>query len=335
MKPKRRRPVQEPTKAGPRARDADRDQAVEALLEAYVDGQLDADERERRTALALSATHLVDLEPLTADLQVPAKAAVPSTAGTPQSTPVRRPAPKTARSSERDGWPLGAEVGLGVAVVSLLIGGVGTATNGFGVFGGADVTGNTGIFGGTDDNRYASLSGQPTTPWSEVADDLPAPTKHDRPVRVPDLTTWSVTRENVQALLRGYREQLGTPYFRRMLLYPEWASIDRPVSGDRPTLESWTFDQTGEFTLSEVNPDDGEMPLMDVGDLDVDGLFASIEDAFDKLDSDDPRLLYVTVDLTKGNPAVDIFVADKYDISISGYVTTTLSGKLHRGSFVS
>lgn len=334
MKPKRRRPVQEPTKAGPRARDADRDQAVEALLEAYVDGQLDADERERRTALALSATHLVDLEPLTADLQVPTQSVVPSAAATPESTPKHRPAPKPTPTAGRDGLPLGAKVGLGVAVVALLVASVGTASNGFGVFNGADVIGNGAIFGGADDD-YASLSGQPTTPWNEVGDELPAPTKHDRPVRIPDLATWSVTRENVRALLRGYREQLGTPYFRRLLLYPDWASIDRPVSGDRATLESWTFDQAGVFTRSEVNPDDGKMPLMDVGDLDVDGLFASIEDAFDKLDSDDPRLLYVTVDLSKGNPAVDIFVADKYNISISGYVTTTLSGKLHRGSFVS
>lgn len=60
-----------------RARDADRDRAVEVIETAYVDGQLGDADRELRVARALSAATLGELEGLTRDLQVPAAPAPP------------------------------------------------------------------------------------------------------------------------------------------------------------------------------------------------------------------------------------------------------------------
>lgn len=55
-----------------RARDADRSAVVEALSEAYADGQVSGEELEARTASALQAVHVADLQELVGDLRGPA-----------------------------------------------------------------------------------------------------------------------------------------------------------------------------------------------------------------------------------------------------------------------
>lgn len=327
MKPLRRNREPEPAKPGPRARDTDRDEAVEELQSAYVDGQIDADERERRTDLALKATHLVDLEPLIRDLQVSPRVPAPApTDGT--SEPVRKKPKKRTPAkptNHRDGLPLGAKIGMGVAVASMVVAGIGVAASLGGAFDGDSE-------GGTDAGQ-AELAHQPTVQWSNVKDQLPTKAKGDAGVDLPRLTTWSITRDNVRALLDGYREQLGTPYFRRLTLHPDWLTIDRPVAGAGPTVETWTYDESGSFTRGETARGDGDMTLMNVRDLDVDRLFDNIDGALKELESDDAELLHVTVDLKQGNPSVQIYATDKHDITVGGYWATTLSGKVYEGGF--
>src|SRR5690606_29134474 len=52
-----------------RARMADRDKAVEVINAAYAEGQLTPEQREDRVHRALLATHIGDLDQVTADLQ--------------------------------------------------------------------------------------------------------------------------------------------------------------------------------------------------------------------------------------------------------------------------
>jgi class 3 adenylate cyclase len=61
---------------GPRASHADRDRVVEALRKAAGDGLLTADELDDRLETALAARTLAELDPLVADLTVPATAEV-------------------------------------------------------------------------------------------------------------------------------------------------------------------------------------------------------------------------------------------------------------------
>jgi hypothetical protein len=72
-----------------RARDADRDRAVEVIETAYVDGQLGDADRELRVARALSAATLGELEGLTRDLQVPAAPALAAASPSLRARPRR------------------------------------------------------------------------------------------------------------------------------------------------------------------------------------------------------------------------------------------------------
>ncbi|GAA0991806.1 hypothetical protein GCM10009551_051920 [Nocardiopsis tropica] len=67
-----------------RASDAERDQAVDRLTVAFVEGRLDHEEYDRRVGLALTAVLVGDLRPLTEDLPDPGP-------GTPRATPRRDP----------------------------------------------------------------------------------------------------------------------------------------------------------------------------------------------------------------------------------------------------
>ncbi|WP_430332117.1 DUF1707 SHOCT-like domain-containing protein [Rhodococcus sp. ACT016] len=75
-----------------RARDVDRAQSCTLLDAAYSDGQLGVDEYEARTATAMRAAMLGDLNNLTADLQIPAHFV--GSASTPDA-PARRPGLRT------------------------------------------------------------------------------------------------------------------------------------------------------------------------------------------------------------------------------------------------
>lgn len=94
---------------GPRASDADRDQAVEQLKTAFVQGMLAKDEFGQRIGLALAARTRADLAAITAD--IPAEAA-----GT--SPPVPRDRPRRNPS---------VKVGAAIVAAPILAGGILTA----------------------------------------------------------------------------------------------------------------------------------------------------------------------------------------------------------------
>ena len=75
-----------------RLSDAERNEAIEALTDAYVDGRLGSEEFEERMTKASSAVHAADLDPLFADLpprRTPGRAVQPS----PGRAPRRRLGP--------------------------------------------------------------------------------------------------------------------------------------------------------------------------------------------------------------------------------------------------
>ena len=77
-----------PGHGGPRASDADREQAIDSLKAAFVHGRLDKDEFDLRAGLALAAQTRADLAAVTAD--IPAEAAslpVPPERARPRRNP--------------------------------------------------------------------------------------------------------------------------------------------------------------------------------------------------------------------------------------------------------
>lgn len=295
-------------KQGPRARDADRNAVVEELQGAFIDGQIDADEREHRTALALAATHLVDLEPLLSDLQVSKE---PDRASQLPEQSGSHPAGKALRKH----WLKGlAAAGVAVAAVIAL----GSVTSG---------PIPTPSMPGVPVPGDAHAEEQQTVQWSEVSSDLPEQTRDATPDRVPGVGHWSVTQDKVRALLDHYRSELGTPYFGSIWLSPDRAEIARPLRGGLPRTESWTYDDAG-FAPSSPQGKGRDMTLMDLRDLDLDKLFANINYALDELDAPETQILYVSVSLWMGEPQVAVYVTDPVDGSNVGYLHTTLAGTI-------
>lgn len=77
-----------------RARTSDRDRVVEAITLAYVDGQIEAADRDERVARALTSTTIDGLRPLVADLQFPEHLRLPDGA---EHTPAPPALPRTGR----------------------------------------------------------------------------------------------------------------------------------------------------------------------------------------------------------------------------------------------
>jgi len=92
---------QDPAAGGDRLRSgrADREQVIEALKDAFVQGRLDRDELDARAGQALTARTRADLAVLTADIPAADAAAAPAAARAAAARPgaARPPAPAPAR----------------------------------------------------------------------------------------------------------------------------------------------------------------------------------------------------------------------------------------------
>lgn len=120
--------TQEPS-AG-RAGDEDRSVTVDALREAYVQGQIDSEEREERVGHALQARHLSDLSGLLGDLRGPGVRDALLQLRGDESSPVEMAAPVRSRTHLR-------RLAVGAAVVAALAAATGMAV----LQGGSDVSG--------------------------------------------------------------------------------------------------------------------------------------------------------------------------------------------------
>ncbi|GAB3076897.1 DUF1707 domain-containing protein [Nocardioides zeae] len=294
-----------------RARDTDRNAVVAALTEAYVDGQLDAVEREERTATALAATHVDQLATLLTDLRgdaVDAAAAQLATRPAPRRTP---PSSGTSTSSTRRLLTL-------AVTVALLVGaGVGVRQ----------------LFG-TDEHDEAvaeqraqlvSIDDVRLTPEEPDPGDVFA----DRPtVALEGLDDWAPDEAHVTTLLEQWRA-VKRPYVTELRFDENGASITIPVAATTPRTETWT-----------VNDEDPGAPylwirddtlgrgasVIDLTDLDVPRLFDNIGRGIADLNVEDAVLNWVQVGLDPIDklPQVDIWITNAY--AEGARMSTTLSG---------
>jgi len=306
--------------SGKRARDSDRESVVAVLHDAFVDGQLDPAEHERRVEVALASAYVDDLRPLLDDLQVetPAALAVPG----PAPSPKRQTAARDDAASRRATW--GA---LGVIVATAVIGGAVW----LGVRGGDDAPtaydDAPAAVGEVDEEIVAEQQSQAIR-W-EDAELLPEQANGAEFVD-PSLGEWTFTKSNLRAVLGVVEERLGR-YYTALTVRDGYLSITRPVAATSPTTETWMYgDEPGKgylWTKAEVRADTTR--VLDLQDLDIDRLFANMERATTGLGL--PGAVVTWVDVSVGIidlvPELDIWVEDPATNNVA-WLTTTVAGSI-------
>lgn len=320
-----------------RARDTDRNAVVAALSEAYVDGQLDAAEREERTATALAATHVDQLGGLIADLRgdaVDAAAAQLATKPAPRRTP---PTASTSTSSTTSSTRTSVTVTTApprvvrkrrsartrrlvtlVVTVALLVGA------GLGV---------RHLFGPDEHDelvaeqraQLVSIDDVHLIPEEPDRGDMFA----DRPtVALEGLADWAPDEAHVTTLLEQWRSVKGA-YATQLTFRDSGAMITIPVAASTPRTEQWTVtaEEPGApyLWIADGHLDRGAS-VIDLRDLDVPRLFDNIGRGIADLDVEDAVLNWVQVGLDPVDdlPQVDIWITNAYDEGAR--MTTTLSG---------
>ena len=321
-----------------RARDIDRNAVVAALGEAYVDGQLDAAEREERTATALAATHVDQLGGLIADLRgdaVDAAAAQLATKPAPRRTPSAA-GPSTSRTTSTSRSSVTVTTASPrvvrkrrsarsrrlvtlVVTVALLIGaGLGVRQ-----------------LVGTDEHdelvaeqraQLVSIDDVRLTPEEPDPGDS---TFAERPrVALEGLADWAPDEAHVTTLLEQWRA-VKDAYVTDLRFDENGASITIPVAASTPRTEQWTVTAAEPGAPYLWIRDDSlgrHAAVVDLRDLDVPRLFDNIGRGIADLDVEDAVLSWVQVGLDPVDdlPQVDIWITNAFDEVAR--MTTTLSG---------
>lgn len=273
-----------------RAKDADRDRAVEVIEAAYVGGQLGDADRELRVSRARSAETVDELTGLTRDLRERPVPPLPA-------EPAVRPA---ATRSAVTHSPAGRSKTIGIVVAGLAAAGV------LGVVPFALLA--------TGSSDYTS------------AGPVESPMESSRPAAEEAVTSFEMTPAGVRRFVRAHQREFGRPGVYGVVLYPTRVQVDVPVvRAGRPRMAGWRFDGTwreaGAMT-AVISPAE----LVDLGTLDVGGLFANIAKAKKVLRVPQGELTHVVVRDREGEqPTVNIYVAN--DVGQSGYLSTTPSGE--------
>ncbi len=119
-----------------RARDQDRDQAIEVVEAAWAEGQIVEADRDKRVESLLQAQTMAEVQMLTHDLQLPRTPPPPAAYGQAEvevDTPLPVPQPKRVGGSK--GWwlllvliPIGLVVGV-IAIIAAIVSGVQSAVS--------------------------------------------------------------------------------------------------------------------------------------------------------------------------------------------------------------
>lgn len=306
--------------SGKRARDSDREAVVTALHDAFVDGQLDTAEHQRRVDTALESAYVDDLRPLVDDLQVETPAALAVPAATP--SPKRPTAPRDDAAERRATW--GA---LGVIAAVAVIGGAVW----LGVRGGDDAPtaydGAPAAVGEVDEAEQADRLTE-VVRWDAV--ELPAGSPdEDAELAMPGLGEWRADEAHLTAFIDAWRDAKG-PYYTELTVRPDRVNLTLPTAGTVQRTEKWDYGVApGLATLWIISGAGRDEVTMDLRDLDVAALFDNIGRAVEDLGLEEGQLSFVSVALdTDGLPAVSIYAKNRHQET--AWLQTTLSGSILR-----
>jgi hypothetical protein len=311
----------------PHRKPGDRDRAdlVARIKRAAEQGRIAAADRDIRLANVANAQSAGELDLIGRDLDqleatVPAAPPGPAAATTwagPAAEPVADvlaekavdAARTTARSVGLVTFLLVILVGLGVgavAVVNAMRGSSGPADPGS---------------GGLKDPIPISQAPSP----GDATGATSAPTPE------PPGPAYSLTAAGIRAFLQAYQERFGTTEVVDLTMYGDYVVVQVPIAG-KARHEGWLYRSgKGWTSFGGVSANFPGARPVDTTRLAIRALVGNIETARTTLNVEDPTTTYVIVrQYTPGDvvPSVDIHVAN--DFSESGYLATTLDGKIDR-----
>ncbi|WP_258557746.1 DUF1707 domain-containing protein [Rhodococcus sp. AG1013] len=269
-----------------RARDIDRAQTCGVLDAGYSEGQLDTTEYDARTAAAMKAKTLGELDALVSDLQIPAH--------------LVETALRTATAPRR--LRRGPVIAAAIAAVAVVIGTV--------------------FFVARDDETAQTPAAPEVVAAAEEPAPLPAPIpgEPDAIVIEPIDTT---TVEGIRAFIDRYRAKFKDTLVDRAIFYPERASVDRAVDGAPHLYQRYDF-MNGFKPSMTPNGRGPDTQAIDLADIDLDRLAANLATAPDRVRLSTGRIGDIDVRTTGGE--VEVAISVESPDKRSGSVYTTLGG---------
>ncbi|TJZ80157.1 DUF1707 domain-containing protein [Rhodococcus oryzae] len=277
-----------------RARDIDRSNTCTLLDAGYGEGQLDFDEHKSRTAAAMSARTLGELESLVTDLQLP-------TALTDTLTVPNRPAP-----------PRRGALLAGVAAVVVVVGAV------------------TLVLVNQDGPDPAPAAAAPAV--APLAPIPPAPPASDKyadvaPVVIAPIDT--LTAAGIEQFITKYRAKFGDTLVYDAYFYGDYAGVTRMAPGQPGNEQDYSF--RGGFEPDSVTSHTGDEPPFDLASVDLGALAGHLLGAAESVQVPGGTISHIGMQFEEGDPTVSIYVNNE-KTGASGYLELSPTGEVTRVS---
>jgi len=280
-----------------RAKDSDRTDTCQILDSALADGQLSMEEHRTRVALATGAETLGDLQSLVSDLQA-------------SNAPVQSPSKSASKLWAQWAQPgAGSGWGIRVAVAAVLV-----------VLG---IAIGWGLYGNTPSPlNFTSDPGAKSDGITPV-------------VLTPPKQLHSLG--GLTGLVEQMKQRFGDSNGYRLIIYPEYASLDRPDPNDKRRQLSYTYrGGWGDPTMSAKSDDDR---LVDLGKFDIKTVVGVLRGAPETLciKPADVKSTYLSIDPTRDPTTPDAVSIDVYVSSDfgSGYVQLGPDGSVKQINYPS
>jgi len=278
---------------GTRAKDSDRNDTCQILDSALADGQLSMEEHRTRVALATGAETLGDLKSLVSDLQTN-KAPVQSPSKSPSKLWAQWA--QWAQPGAGSGWGMRAAVAGVLVVLGIAIG--------------------WGLYGNTPSPlNFTSDPGAKSDGITPV-------------VLTPPKQLHSLG--GLTGLIEQMKQKFGETNGYRLIVYPDYASLDRPDPQDDRRQLSYTYrGGWGDPTTSAKSDDDR---LVDLGKFDVKTVVGVMRGAPETLcmKPADVKSTYLSIDpsrdpTTPDGVSIDVYVSSDFG---SGYIQLAGDGSV-------
>ena len=285
---------------GTRAKDSDRNDTCQILDSALADGQLSMEDHRTRVALATGAETLGDLKSLVSDLQTN-KAPVQSPSKSPSKLWAQWA--QWAQPGAGSGWGMRAAVAGVLVVLGIAIG--------------------WGLYGNTPSPlNFTSDPGAKSDGITPV-------------VLTPPKQLHSLG--GLTGLIEQMKQKFGNTQGYRLLVYPEYASLDRPDPQDERRQLAYTYrGGWGDPTSSAKSEDDR---LVDVGKFDIKAVVGVMRGAPETLcmKPADVKNTSLNIDpsrdpTTPDAVSIDVYVSSDFG---SGYIQLAPDGSVKQINYPS
>lgn len=310
-------PVDDPHR---QPRDQDRDRLTTRIRRAADEGRIGETDRDIRLRNVAAAHSMAELDLISRELDqlestLPAGSAVSTWAGPAQQSAADELADKAhdvARSTARS-----------VGVVALLILAVVVAAAGAVAFF---------AVGGSESGSATGGSEELLDP-SPIVSALPVPSSD--PGTSPEASppagaAYSLTGPGIRAFLDLYRSTYRTTEVVDLVLYGDYVVVSVPVPGKSRHEGLLYRNDTGFTDFGGVRANAPGTRTVDVATMNIRALLRNIERARATLGVEDPTTTYVVVRHFAGSEAPDVNIYVSNEFRESGYLATTLDGKVER-----